>query len=181
MSQSPKKDQVMLARFEDPHDLLEAAVKVRDEGYIRYDCHSPFPIHGMDDAMGLKRSPIGYVVGIFGTMGLIGGMTIQWWTSSVDYPLVISGKPFFSWQAFIPVTFALTVLMAAFGALFGMLFFNRLPQLYHRIFDSDRFAKVTNDGFFVCVEGDDEKFDPESTRAFLDSIGGKDIELVSGK
>ena len=139
---------LILAEFDTTAELIEAAKKVRAAGYEKYDCHSAFPIHGMDQAMGLKRSPIGFVVAIMGTIGLLGALGLQWWTSTIAYPLNISGKPFFSFQAFIPVTFALTVLLSAFGAMFGMLAFNKLPQFYHTIFHSERFKRFSDDEYF---------------------------------
>lgn len=170
---------LMLARFEDPGSLLKAAAAMQKEGYTKYDAHSPFPIHGMDQAMGMGRSPIGYIVGVMGTLGLIGALTLQWWTSAVDYPLVISGKPFFSYQAFVPVTFALTVLLSAFGAFFGMLGINQLPQLYHTIFHSKTFERVSTDGFFISIDTRDPKYSEATSRNLLESIGGKDIEVVT--
>lgn len=178
MSRAVKNEIYMLARFDSPHDLIEAARKVRRSGYEKFDCHSPFPIHGMDEVMGLKRSPIGYIVGFSGLAGMVGSMLLQWWSSAVEYPLVISGKPFFSWQAFIPVSFALTVLMSAFGAFFGMLAFNRLPQFFHTLFDSDKFEAMSNDGFFISIASGDARFDEQGTREMFESIGGKDVETV---
>jgi len=130
-----------LARFANPAELIEAAKKIRDAGYQKFDCHSPFPIHGMDDAMGLKRSPLGYIVGAMTLTGATVGMSLQYWIAAVDYPLVISGKPFFSWQAFMIVTFALFVLFGAFGAVFGMLHLNRLPRLHHPVFSKANFKR----------------------------------------
>jgi hypothetical protein len=134
----------------------------------------------MDQAMGLKRSPVGYIAGLAGLTGGLFGMWLQWWTSAVDYPLVIAGKPFFSLPAFIPVSFGLTVLFAAFGAFFGMLHVNRLPQLFHGIFYTKNYPRVTDDGFFITIEADDPKFSLEQTRAFLDSLGAKEIEVMEG-
>jgi hypothetical protein len=171
----------VLARFENPAELIGAAKKVRDAGYEKFDCHSPFPIHGMDDAMGLKRSPLGFIVGAMTITGATLGMGFQAWVAAIDYPLVISGKPFFSWQAFVIITFALFVLFGAFGAVFGMLHLNRLPRLHHPVFYSDNFARATNDAFFVSIEAEDEKFDEAKIQAFLTSIGGKDVELVAGE
>lgn len=171
----------VLARFANPAELIDAAQKVRDAGYQKFDCHSPFPIHGMDDAMGLKRSPLGFIVGAMTLTGASLGMLLQWWTASIEYPLVIAGKPFFSWQAFIIVTFAMFVLFGAFGSVFGMFHLNRLPRLHHPLFYSDNFAKVTDDGFFVSIEVEDAKFDEKQTAAFLTSIGGVDVELVAGE
>lgn len=171
----------VLARFANPAELIDAAEKVRDAGYKKFDCHSPFPVHGMDDAMGLKRSPLGYIVGAMTVTGAAIGMGLQYWVAAVEYPLVISGKPFFSWQAFFIVTFALFVLFGAFGSVFGMLGLNRLPRLHHPLFYSDQFAKVTDDAFFVSIEVEDSKFDEKQTQEFLASIGGADIELVVGE
>jgi len=169
---------VILAQFNSANDLYHAAEKMRDNGYKEFDCHSPFPIHGMDEAMGLKRSPLGYIVFLIGSLGLIGIMTLMWWTSAVDYPLVISGKPFFSYPAFVPITFALTVLTSAIGATLSMLAINQLPRLVHPLFNSDRFGKFSDDGFFVSVESNDKKYDEAETAEFLKSIGGKHIEVL---
>ncbi len=168
----------VLAEFPDPPALLKAAEKVRQEGYRQFDCHSPFPIHGMDEAMQLKRSPLGWIVGIMSLSGAVLAMAFQGWTSAVSYPLVISGKPFFSYQAFVPVTFGIAVLLGALSAFFGMLALNRMPQPWHPVFFSDYFAQVTNNRFFVSIESRDEKFDVEQTVAFLTAIGGDNIELL---
>ncbi len=168
----------VLARFDDPGSLQKAAAKIREAGYSKFDCHSPFPIHGMDAAMGLKRSPLGWIVGLAAIVGTSSALALQWWTSSVDYPLVISGKPFFSFQAYVPVTFALGVLLAAFAALIAMLALNGLPRLFHPVFFSRQFEKVTDDAFFVSIETEDPLFDVDKTRAFLESIGGKNVEVL---
>jgi len=168
----------ILARFESAADLLKAAEKTRNAGYKKFDCHSPFPIHGMDKAMGLKRSGLGWLVGISGIIGTTGALALQWWTSTIDYPIVISGKPLFSFQAYVPVTFAVGVLLSAFTALFGMLILNGLPRWFHPVFYSDKFSRFSDDGFFISVEPDDPNFDPDKTGKFLESIGGKDIELL---
>ena len=172
----------LLAEFADPAALLCAAEQMRDNGYEHFDCHSPFPIHGMDRAMGLKRSAVGYIAGVMAFIGFSLGLGLQWWTSAVDYPLVIAGKPYFSYQAFVPVTFGLTVLLGAFGAFLGMMHTNRLPKLYHELFNSERFStRVTNDGFFVSVVAKDPKFDVVTTTSLLESIGGKNVEVVKSQ
>jgi len=170
--------EVILAEFDSAGDLIGAARKLREAGYKKYDCHSPFPIHGMDAAMGLKRSPLGFLIAACGTTGLVGATLLQWWTSAVDYPLVISGKEFFSFQAFVPVAFALTVLLSALGATFGMFALNKLPRLSHPVFNSERFKKFSDDGFFVSVEATDPKYDAHETARFLESIGGKQPEVL---
>ena len=178
MSERRGKIEGVLAEFASAGDLLEAARKVREAGYRRFDCHSPFPIHGMDKAMGLKRSPVGYIAGICGFLGGSFGLWLQWWTSTVDYRLVISGKPFFSYQAYVPVTFGMTVLLAAFGALFGFLFMSGLPRPHHPVFYSDRFSGFSTDKFFVSIEARDRKFNESETVAFLRSIGAVEVEVL---
>ena len=113
-----------------------------------------------------------------GMTGATCGMLLQWWTSTIEYPIIIAAKPYFSYQAFVPVTFELGVLLASFGAVFGMLAFNRLPQWYHACFNSERFAKVTDDKFFICIESTDPKYSPEKTREFLKGTGAVHIEEV---
>jgi len=173
-----KKILGIIARFESAADLMQAAGKTRDAGYKKFDCHSPFPIHGMDKAMGLKRSGLGWLVGIAGIIGTSSALALQWWTSTIDYPIVISGKPLFSFQAYVPVTFAVGVLLSAFTAMFGMLILNGLPRWFHPLFYSDTFSRFSDDGFFISVESGDPKFDPEQTGKFLESIGGKDLEQL---
>ena len=171
--------QGFLCEFENPEQLLKAAKKLREAGYKNFDCHSPFPIHGMDAAMGLKRSPLGYIVFTVAFIALLAGFLLEWWTSTVDYPLVISGKPFFSYQAYGPVAFAIMVLCSSFVALFGMLALNKLPRYFHMLFSSSRFEKVSNDGFFVSIEDSDPKFDMSTTKKLLTDIGGKNVEVLS--
>jgi hypothetical protein len=167
-----------LARFEGTSELLAAAGKIRDAGFKNFDCHSPFPVHGMDQAMGLKRSKLGWVIGLAAIAGTSGALLLTWWTMAIDYPLVISGKPYFAFQAYVPVIFALGVLVSAVAALVGMLVFNGLPRLHHPVFYSQQFGQVTDDGFFVSIESSDPKFEIEQTRLLLESIGGKDIEVL---
>ncbi|TFG96055.1 MAG: DUF3341 domain-containing protein [Calditrichales bacterium] len=169
---------MILAEFNNPAELLAAAEKMRDAGYKKFDCHSPFPIHGMDEAMGLKRSPLGWMVGTVAFLALAAGFTLEWWTSTVDYPIVISGKPFFSYQAYGPVAFAIMVLSSAFVALFGMMGLNKLPMLYHKLFDSEKVAKITNDGFIVSVLSNDPLYDETKTQSFLKEIGGQNLEVI---
>jgi hypothetical protein len=172
---------MILAEFESPKELLIAAEKLRDEGFTKFDSHSPFPIHGMDKAMGLTRSPLGYVIGVMGTIGLLSMVALTFYTNIIGYPMVISGKPYFSWQAFVPVFFAITILLSAFGAFFGMLAINQLPKLFHPLFNSTRFGKVTDGSFFMSVQADDPKFDEQNVKSYLESIGGKNVELIKAK
>ncbi len=170
----------IIAQFSSPATLIDAAKKVREAGYSSFDCHSPFPIHGMDDAMGLGRSPVGFIVGGMALLGAVIGFSLQTWVATSAYPLVISGKALFSWQAFIIITFALFVLFGAFGAVIGMFRLNKLPQFHHPLFYSDMLAKSSDDGFLVSIDASDPKFDEARTRAFLESIGAESIEIVRG-
>jgi len=174
-------DQVygLLAEFSDPGALLHAAEAVREEGYQHFDTHSPFPIHGMDEAMGLGNAA---GVGVFTFFGGVTGFAVayllQWWTAAVDYPLNISGKPFFAVEPSVPIMFELTVLFAAFGAVGGMLALNGLPRPYNPLFYSDRFEGATDDRFFLHIAATDDQFDTEETAALLRRIGAVHIELV---
>lgn len=168
----------VIAEFDNPAALMEAAEKMRDSEYTKFDCHSPFPIHGMDAAMGEQRSILGWIVAPVAFIMVLVGFLFEGWTSTFAYPLVISGKPLFSYQAYGAVAFALMVLTSAGTALFGMLALNKLPRFHHPVFYSDRFAKVTDDAFFVSIEAKDVRFDEKETVEFLKSIGGREIELL---
>lgn len=168
----------ILAEFDSPASIFSACEKVRDAGYLKWDSYTPFPVHNLDKAMGLSASKLPWVVFFMGMLGATTGMGLQWWTNGVDYQIVYAAKPFFAWQAFVPVTFELGVLFAALSSLLGMMHFNRLPQFYHPLFQSKRFERVTDDKFFIAIEADDLKFDQESTKDFLKEIGATHIEMV---
>lgn len=168
----------ILATFEGPADLLHAAEKVRDAGYKKFDCHSPFPIHGMDDAMGIKPSSLGLIAAFGAVCGGSAALGLQWWASTLAYPLVLSGKQFFSYQAFVPITFELSILGAALFTVFGMFGLNRLPTFYHPLFNSKKFESFGDDGFLLSIEKADKKFNMEQTKTLLNSIGGKNIEVI---
>lgn len=167
-----------LARFDLVDEFLAAAAKVRDAGYTRWDAHSPFVIHGLDAAMGVKKTVLPYIVFLAGLTGAAAGILLQWWTNAVDYPFLISGKPLFSLPANIPVAFETTILFAAVSALIGMLALNRLPQLYHPLFTNRSFKRVTDDRFFISIEAQDPLFDATKTRELLESISGRSIEEI---
>ena len=169
----------VLAEFDGPKSLFHACEKVRDAGYKDFDAYTPFPVHGLDKAMGLKASIIPWIVLVTGLLGASFGMWLQWWTSAVDYPLIISGKPLFSWQAFIPVTFEVGILFGALGAVIGMLVLNKLPMYYHPTFHSELFSRgVTDDKFFIGIEAKDEKFDQTRTVDMLRKLGATQIEVL---
>jgi hypothetical protein len=173
-------DQVygLLAEFSDPGALMHAAEAVRENGYTHFDTHSPFPIHGMDRAMGLGNSKVGYFTFAGGLTGFAVAYLLQWWTAAVDYPLNISGKPFFAVEPSVPILFELTVLFAAFGAVGGMLALNGLPRPYNPLFYSDRFERATDDGFFLHIAASDPQFDADDTAYTLRDIGALHVELV---
>ena len=168
----------LLAEFDSPESLMHACAKVRDAGFAHWDAHTPFPIHGLDKAMGLKRSMVSAFVLVLGLTGAGLGMLMQWWTSSVDYALIISGKPFFSWPAFVPIMFECGVLGGATGAVLGMLIMAKLPQHHHALFNSEAFIRVTDDAFFISIEAADPKFDAEETQQLLEGMGATYVELV---
>lgn len=171
----------IVAEFAHPGELISAAKRVREAGYKRFDCHSPFPIHGMDAAMGLRPSKLGWCVGACGFTGTCCALLMQWWMNAVDYKVIISGKPFFSFQAFVPVIFELTILFSAFCAVFGMFTFNLLPRLNHPLFTCPRFAKVTDDGFFLYIEAADPQFDAQKTKDFVEFIGGTQVQVITSE
>jgi hypothetical protein len=168
----------LLAEYSDPGALLHAAEAMREKGYRHFDTHSPFPIHGMDRAMGLGNSKVGFFSIGGGVTGLALATWLQWWTSAVDYPINISGKPFFAVEPSIPIMFELTVLFSAFGAVAGMLALNGLPRPYNPLFYSKRFAGATDDKFFLHVAASDESFDETQTAQHMREAGALHVELV---
>lgn len=168
----------LLVQFDTPADLMHAAEKVRDQGYSRWDVFSPFPIHGMDDAMGLKNSKVGWFTFIGGTTGFFTGMGMIWFMNAFNYPLIVGGKPFFSPIFSFPVAYELTILLGAFGTLLGMAFLNRLPRLHNPLLKHASFKRATDDKFFLLIETSDARFDPEETRKLLESTHPVSIEEV---
>ena len=168
----------IVAEFETAADVLHAAEKVRDAGFRRWDVYTPFPIHGMDKAMGMKNSKVGWFSFIGGVSGYTLGRLMIWWMNAYDYPIVIGGKPMFSPFSAFPPSYELTILLGSFGALFGMLFLNRLPRLYHPLLKNRRFALATHDRFFVVIETSDPRYSEAETRHLLEGLGSKHIEVV---
>jgi hypothetical protein len=169
----------LMAEFEDPTALVAAARRTYDDGYRKFDAFSPFPIHEIFGAMHLEDRRVPWLVLGGGVTGLLAGLGLQVWVSAVAYPLNIGGRPYLSWPMFVPVTFELTILFAAFGAVFGMLILNGLPMPYHPVFNVPRFAeRASQNGFFLAIEAVDPKFDRERTRAFLQSLGAEEVDDV---
>ena len=177
MAANPKPYGI-IAEFITAADILHAAEKVRDQGFRKWDVFTPFPIHGMDKAMGLKNSKVGWFSFIGGVTGYTSGMLMIWWMNAVDYPILIGGKPMFSPFGAFPPCYELTILLGAFGALGGMMFLNRLPRLHHPLLKHPRFEKATHDRYYLVIETADPKFSENETRRLLESLGSKHIELV---
>ena len=168
----------LMAEYPTPAALYHAAEKVRDAGYTRWDVFSPFPVHGMDEAMGNAPTKLPLVVGTVGLTGAFLGLLMQWWMTAVDYPLVVQGKPYFAWEPWVPITFELGVLFTAFVTLIGMLAFNKLPMWHHPLLRKERFLRVSDDRFVIAIEARDPKFDPAGTRKLLEQAGGTHVDLV---
>lgn len=164
------------ATFETPGALMAAAEKVRDAGYKHWDCITPFPVHGLDSAMGLGRSNVPKFTFIGGLIGFTTGMTMVWFMNQFDYPLVVGGKPYFSPIFPFPVAYELTILLGAFGTIGGMFLLNRLPMHYHPILKSPKIVRALDDRFLIVIETRDAKFNAAGTRELLTAAGGKDIE-----
>jgi hypothetical protein len=168
----------IIAEFLTPADAMHAAEAVRDAGFRRWDVFTPYPIHGMDKAMGLKNSKVGWFSFLGGVTGYTSGMLMIWYMNSLDYAIPVGGKPMFSPFSAFPPSYELTILLGSFGALFGMLFLNRLPRLHHPLLKHRRFAFATHDRFYLVIETADPKFSEVETRKLLESAGSKHIEMV---
>jgi len=169
----------LLTEFDSAVLLMKAVIKVRDEGFQKWDVHTPFPVHGMDDAMGIRGTRLPFLVLASGATGLGLATLMQWWMNAVDYPFVISGKPLFGIPANVPIMFELTVLLSAFACFFGMWILNGLPRWYHPLFTNRRFRRATQDRYFIVIEAKDPKFNRERTREFLATLGGAVVEEVN--
>jgi hypothetical protein len=167
-----------MAEFDSPEMLRIGAERAHAAGYRRMDAYSPFPVEGLAEVIGFKRTQLPLIVLIGGLLGGIGGFYLQYWTSVIDYPLIVGGKPYNSWPAFIPVTFETTILGAALAAVLGMLGLNGLPMPYHPVFNVERFALASRDRFFLCIEATDPKFDVDKTVEFLRSLNPSSIHEV---
>ncbi len=180
MSTTRKRVYGYLAEFSSASALYKAAEKVRDAGFRKWDCHTPYPVHGLDAAMGLKRSILPWFVFFGGMTGTATAFTLAYVTQVVIYPTAVQAKPVnvFTVPAFFPIMFELTILFAGFTVLFGLLALMKLPRLNHPLFASRQFHRATDDAFFIAIEARDPKFSPEGTRQLLEDIGGKSIELV---
>jgi hypothetical protein len=166
------------AEFPSAAALLHAAEKIHRLGFRRWDVYSPFPIHGMDHAMGFKRSRVSLFSLLGGITGLSTAFALIYYTSAINYPLIVQGKPYFALEPSLPIFFELTILLTAFGTVLGLLFLTLLPRLHHPVFNWDRFKKATDDGFFLVLEAADPRFHPDVSRKLLTEIGGTHISEI---
>jgi Protein of unknown function (DUF3341) len=169
----------MLAEFDNPDELLQAVRRTRAAGYRKMDAYTPFPVEHLSEELGFHQTALPLLVFIGGLAGCVGGFALQYWISAINYPLNIGGRPLNSWPAFIPVTFELTILVAALSAVLGMLALNRLPMPYHPLFNSPRFALASRNRFFLCIESVDRKFNREETAKFLSELNPKGVSEVA--
>ena len=168
----------LLAEFDAPEELVTAGERAYADGYRRLDAYTPFPVHGLAEAIGFRTNRLPLLVLIAGIVGAGAGFFSQYYAAVIDYPLNVGGRPLNSWPAFIPITFEVTILAAAATAVLGMLALNGLPQPYHPVFNAPRFALATRDRFFLCIEATDPRFDSEATRKFLEGLGAKEVTDV---
>jgi Protein of unknown function (DUF3341) len=168
----------LMAEFDNPTSLVNATSRAYREGYRRMDAFTPFPVDGLSEALGLQRTRVPLIVFLGGIAGCFGGFFLQYYISVIYWPIIVGGRPFNSWPAFIPVTFELTVLCAALAAFFGMLALNGLPRPHHPVFNVPRFELASRDRFFLCIEAIDPKFNLAETRKFLESLGAREVSNV---
>lgn len=170
-----KKIYGLLAEFDTPTQMVDAARKVRDAGFTKTDAFSPFPLHEIDEALGIKKSILPFLVLGGGVVGLLTGLGLTYYVHVLEYPIIVGGRPFFSLPSFIPPMYELTILFAAFTAVFGMILLNGLPQPYHPVFNVPRFALATREKFFLLIETKDPKFDYEGTKSFMESLNPQEV------
>ena len=168
----------LMAEFEDVQHLIEAARRTREAGYRHYDAYTPIPVEELAEVMHAHDNRLSWIVLVGGVLGLIGGYGLQYWTSVIDYPINIGGRPLHSWPAFIPPAFETTILGAALFCVLGMLALNGLPMPYHPVFNVPRFALSSRDRFFLCIEATDPIFETDATRRFLERFGPREVSVV---
>ena len=169
----------VMAEFDDANSLMKAAKQAYAEGYRNLDAFTPYPVHGMAEAIGFTKNRVPLAVLCGAMTGLIGGFGLQAWTSMIYYPMNVGGRPNLSWPSFVPVTFECTILLASLSAAVGMLVLNGLPMPYHPVFNNERFAlRASDDGFFLCIESKDPKFDTDQTVKFLKGLNPIEVSEV---
>ena len=168
----------LLAEFESPRALLQATRSAYQAGYRRMDAYSPYPVEGLAEALGMYHTRLSVIVLIGGIVGAAGGFFMQYYASVISYPIIVGGKPYFSWPAFIPVTFELAILGAAIAAILGLFGLSGLPMPYHPVFNVESFSQASRNRFFLAIEAEDPNFDLEETRDFLESLEPVEVSEV---
>jgi hypothetical protein len=168
----------MMAEFGSPEEVIRAAERTREKGYTRTDAYSPFPVEGLYEALGTRKSRLPLLVLCGGIVGGLGGFFMQYYAAVFGYPLNVGGRPLNSWPSFIPITFELTILIAGLSAVIGMLFRNGLPRPYHPVFNVPGFERATTDSFFLCIEATDPIFDRQKTATFLRGLHARSVSVV---
>lgn len=169
----------LMAEFDDVNSAVAAARKVYQAGYRRINAYSPYPVEELSEAIGFHKNWVPFVVFVGGLVGCLGGFALEYWTAAYAYPINVGGRPFLSMPAYIPIMFECTILFASLSAVIGMFAMNRLPQPYHPVFNVPSFHRATTDRFFVCIKADDPKYDHDGTRAFLASLGAREVNDVA--
>lgn len=169
----------MAAEYAQTPDVYHAAETVRDAGYKKWDVHTPFPIHGIEEAMGHKKTILPYIVMAIGMGGVVAGFALQYWITAIDYPgFLVQGKPYDAWEPFVMIMFELGILHAAFASLIGMLMLNGLPRWNHPVFSNKGFLATSQGKFMIVIEATDGSFDPEATRTLLEESGCTGVTLI---
>ncbi len=168
----------LIAEFDGPDRLVEVTQEAFDRGFRLMEAYTPFPVEGLDFALGYYRNKVPATVLAGGLLGGLSGFALQCWSAMAYYPHDIAGKPLYSWPAFIPITFEMTILGGAFAAVFGMLYYNGLPSLYHPVFNVPEFVAASDDRFFLCIQSRDPMFDPKETLGFLETCAPRVISVV---
>lgn len=170
----------VIGEFSDPHELVHAGRKIREMGYTKLDAMSPFPVHGIDDAIGIPYSKLGWIVICVGLCGTLTAELLIWWCGVINYPLVIGGKPLFDFSFTIPIAFELTILFSAFAAFIGMFALNGLPRLYHPALNYKNTHRASDDRFLLVIEANDPHFDAQRSADHLRHVGASEVEVVEG-
>ncbi len=165
----------LLAEFDDADTLVKAAQRTHDAGYRKTDAYAPFPVDGLAEALGVKRTSLSWIVLLGGIVGGLGGFGLQYWVAVIAEPINVGGKPLNSWPSFIPVTFEATILGAALAGVIGLILLNGFPMPYHPVFNIHSFARASQDGYFLCIETTDPQFDMEKTKSFLQSLQAREV------
>ena len=168
----------LMAEFNGPEPLLEAAHRARKAGYRHMDAYSPMPVEGLAESIGFRRTLVEKLVFVAGLLGATGGFSLCWWMTVVAYPHIVAGRPLNSWPAYVAITFESMVLVSCITAVVSMLALNGLPQPYHPVFNVREFERASRDKFFLCIESTDPQFDPDATRDFLESLDPEEVMEV---